>query len=959
MSYDCLGDNKYQFKLVVYKDCDCVDCVPFDAPAYLTIYNDFQFVVGEKPLEMFYIDSVRIEPNVDGLCLETVPFVCVERAEYVSDTVELDITSSSFYVAYQRCCRNSTILNIFDPLENGATYWLTIPYNPDATFCNSSPEFNNYPPIIICADTPLKFDHSAFDEDGDSLVYNLCWPYIGASPDNSQPQIAPFPPYENVNWKPGYAIDNQMGYTAGADSLKVHWETGQLTVTPPYIGNFVVGICVDEYRNGEFLTTSLRDFQFRVADCEVVLADAGVDADVYLCEGESYTLGGYAYGGDFTWAPTDGLSDPSILDPQITPSGDISYVLYVEAGSGCNDADTVNIHVVPPVTAEAGPPATICPGSSTTLNGSGGDTYLWAPGDLLNDPFIANPTTFGLTQTTTFYLTVQDKYGACASLDSVTVFVSNDLVANAGNDKSICPNTETQLDGSATGGVEPYTVEWSPIDGLDNPNSFTPIASPAVTTTYTLTVTSSDACIATDEITVTVSNELVVSGGEGGTICQGESFQLHVSPADAATYAWSDASIEQSANPSVSPSQTTTYTVTVTDANGCFGSASVTVEVIPVSDPGTMPDAQFVCDGASLSIASVNPVIAEGQGLTYVMHTASGNSLGTVLAINPDGNFDITSAPGLQVNTIYYISAVAGPLNTNGNVDFGSPCTRVAPGTPVVFLLPIKLTVKDYCDNVSTLFTLQVSVSGGLPAYDPANEVYNITGEYMGALQYNENVTLGPFDNAITYVLTATDAAGCLGVDSRFVECLKGPAGIELAAFYAQIQPNSTELIWQTATQTNSQYFVIESSTDGFTYTEVCTEPAAGNSNIIQDYQCSHLNPASGLTYYRLTEIDANNQKTIQGVISVMRSKAIQNSLAISQVSTDANQQNLTLYLQKPNTNTLANIQILSTQGQVVQTGQTHHAVWQTDIAHLPSGLYLLIAQVNDEMISKKIVINR
>jgi hypothetical protein len=187
-----------------------------------------------------------------------------------------------------------------------------------------------------------------------------------------------------------------------------------------------------------------------------------------------------------------------------------------------------------------------------------------------------------------------------------------------------------------------YTVEWSPIDGLDNPNSFTPIASPAVTTTYTLTVTSSDACIATDEITVTVSNELVVSGGEGGTICQGESFQLHVSPADAATYAWSDASIEQSANPSVSPSQTTTYTVTVTDANGCFGSASVTVEVIPVSDPGTMPDAQFVCDGASLSIASVNPVIAEGQGLTYVMHTASGNSLGTVLAINPDGNFDIT-----------------------------------------------------------------------------------------------------------------------------------------------------------------------------------------------------------------------------------------------------------------------------------------------------------------------------
>ena len=625
------------------------------------------------------------------------------------------------------------------------------------------------------------------------------------------------------------------------------------------------------------------------------------------------------------------------------------YWGFTASTGGCNNEQRVCVVTEPSITTTN---HAICAGGSVQIEAIGfGLSYEWSPTDGLSDPNIANPIATP-TKTTQYVVLITGPDG-CTTPELVIVTVNDELVVDAGLDITTCPGQAVQLL-VTPGGATKY--EWS--DPTITQNAFPQVA-PLTTTTYIVTVTDANGCVGSDEITVFVVDDLQVSAGDDVSICPDETVQLHVSPADAATYAWSDASIEQSANPSVSPSQTTTYTVTVTDANGCFGSASVTVEVIPVSDPGTMPDAQFVCDGASLSIASVNPVIAEGQGLTYVMHTASGNSLGTVLAINPDGNFDITSAPGLQVNTIYYISAVAGPLNTNGNVDFGSPCTRVAPGTPVVFLLPIKLTVKDYCDNVSTLFTLQVSVSGGLPAYDPANEVYNITGEYMGALQYNENVTLGPFDNAITYVLTATDAAGCLGVDSRFVECLKGPAGIELAAFYAQIQPNSTELIWQTATQTNSQYFVIESSTDGFTYTEVCTEPAAGNSNIIQDYQCSHLNPASGLTYYRLTEIDANNQKTIQGVISVMRSKAIQNSLAISQVSTDANQQNLTLYLQKPNTNTLANIQILSTQGQVVQTGQTHHAVWQTDIAHLPSGLYLLIAQVNDEMISKKIVINR
>ena len=80
--------------------------------------------------------------------------------------------------------------------------------------------------------------------------------------------------------------------------------------------------------------------------------------------------------------------------------------------------------------------------------------------------------------------------------------------ADAGEDKTICPNASVQIGGDETGsgGTGALTFSWEPADGLSDATAANPTATPASTTTYTVTVTDANECAATDEVTVTVED---------------------------------------------------------------------------------------------------------------------------------------------------------------------------------------------------------------------------------------------------------------------------------------------------------------------------------------------------------------------------------------------------------------------------------------------------------------------
>lgn len=272
ISYTCNGEisegmYSYNISLIVYRDCTCPigtpTCADFDDTALARVYdaeNNFINLV-----ELNIAGRENIQPNISDLCIEELPNVCVESSIGYEASVTLPFSEGGYTILYQRCCRNATA-NILNSTATGSTYLVTIPPQ-NLVACNNSPVFSNFPPIAICAGYPFEFDHAAIDADGDSLIYELCTPFNGASFD--MPAVVDTlsePIYEPIIWEDGFSASNPV---LSNPKFTINSTTGQLSGLPTTLGLFTVGVCVKEFRNGNLLNTSSRDFQFNVVDCTV------------------------------------------------------------------------------------------------------------------------------------------------------------------------------------------------------------------------------------------------------------------------------------------------------------------------------------------------------------------------------------------------------------------------------------------------------------------------------------------------------------------------------------------------------------------------------------------------------------------------------------------------------------------------------------------------------------------
>lgn len=257
LSYQCLGPYTYKISLKVYRDCILAQA-PFDSPAKITVWDGVPIYLQVLEVSLNNIDTLPYT-SADT---NWVPlgYSCVEIATY--DTiVTLPQSVTGYYFAYQRCCRTGDIINLVNPLDIGSTYWARV---PPAYLNNNSPAFNSHPPVALCVNRPMTFDHSATDLDGDSLVYYLCTPYDGATPTDPQPYITTPPPYTPVAFQSPYTFADPL---PGSPSLSIDSATGIITVTPYALGSFQVGVCCDEYRNGVLLGTHHSDFRYSIAQC--------------------------------------------------------------------------------------------------------------------------------------------------------------------------------------------------------------------------------------------------------------------------------------------------------------------------------------------------------------------------------------------------------------------------------------------------------------------------------------------------------------------------------------------------------------------------------------------------------------------------------------------------------------------------------------------------------------------
>lgn len=258
------------------------------------------------------------------------------------------------------------------------------------------------------------------------------------------------------------------------------------------------------------------------------------------------------------------------------------YTVVVTSDAGCTATTSASVHYLPSVMAQAGSDTEICAGESTRLNGIGisyiGDiTFKWTPETGLSDPTIADPIATP-TETTTYTLLITDGYG-CSIADQVTVTVKPLPQGQVSSNASICIGGSTQL--IASGGA---SYVWTPATGLSDPTIADPIAMPTSTTTYTVLITGANGCSVTQSVTVTVTNLPFANAGADVEVCAGAAVQLQAT--GGISYSWSPATGLNNpnvANPIASPTETTVYTVTVSNQSGCLSTSQATVTVKPVT----------------------------------------------------------------------------------------------------------------------------------------------------------------------------------------------------------------------------------------------------------------------------------------------------------------------------------------------------------------------------------------
>ncbi len=345
------------------------------------------------------------------------------------------------------------------------------------------------------------------------------------------------------------------------------------------------------------------------------IANAGPDKTICIYgSAQIAATGGVTY----SWSPAVGLSATNIANPIANPTLTTTYTLTVADAVGCAGIDFVIVNVNTLPTVNAGPDASICLNTQTTLNATGAIFYNWFPSAGLSSStasfVIASPLT-----TTQYVLTGTDNNG-CINYDTVNITINQLPVANAGPDVSICMNNNTQL--NASGGLN---YLWNNTASLSNSNIPNPVANPTITTNYTLLVTDVNGCTDNDNVIITVNNLPIANAGADQNMCINSAAQL--SATGGISYSWSPTiSLTSSSlsNPSATPTITTTYSVVVTDLYGC--SSSDNMQVIVHNYPGVSAGLdQFICIGTATTITATGGSNYSCKWLRQFLHLQEGH----------------------------------------------------------------------------------------------------------------------------------------------------------------------------------------------------------------------------------------------------------------------------------------------------------------------------------------------
>jgi PKD repeat protein len=415
--------------------------------------------------------------------------------------------------------------------------------------------------------------------------------------------------------------------------------------------NLSGGIC------GQTVMTALNS-----ANCALAAPTASFNVTSPVCVGQTVPLTDLSSGSPTNWTWTMAGGSPATSTLQNTSTtystpGTYSITLIAANGTGTSTPLTKTISVLATPTINIAGTNTVCSGSTRSFTATGATTYTWNPGALTGSVVTVGPTS------TTSY-TVTGSNGACTSTAAVTLSVINTptvVVTSA----TVCAGNSATL--FATGAA---SYSWNPGGTTGTSQTFTP----ATTTIYTITG-ANGLCTSTRTTNIIVNPTPTVNISGTSTVCAGSSRTLTASGAN--TYTWMPGSITGSAVV-VSPTTTTVYTVTGTNASNCTNTKTFTLAVSPL--PTLTVGSATICPGAAgtLTVTGGSSYTWNPGGITGSSAVFSPTSTTAYTVTGSNGSCTTTKTTAITVNPKPIIvvnnpSVCAGQniyLTSNGGVSY-------------------------------------------------------------------------------------------------------------------------------------------------------------------------------------------------------------------------------------------------------------------------------------------------
>lgn len=600
MYYEYLGPGisdplklRYKVGIIQYIDCNSS---AFESSWNFSIFN------GALPYSFIQnVEAPSTQPVfVSGCttaacypCISPIPERCYKIITYET-TIELAPTRDGYILSKQRCCRVSGINNVAPPSsEWGTTYTIKIPgirLLNDAPL-NSSPKFIFNDTVLVCNNAPFTLNFGATDLDGDQLVYSFCDAYHGGdrTQAGSNPVTASTPPYNTITYTAPYSGTSPLG--AG---VTINSNTGVINGIAPPFGEYIICVCVKEFRNGVLLGESRKEIHLRSVDCNPITAL--LLPKPATCDGftvnfaNDYTAN--PAGTEHLWTfgePSSGNSDTSIL---ATPShtyadtGVYTVKLKVSAGGGlCSDSASFQVRVFPgffPDFTGNGScfsnPFQFTDG--TTTNYGLVNSWRWLFGDettLADTSRIQNPQwTYSDSGPKTVSLVVGNSKGCVDTIQKAFTTFDKPPINLAFRDTLICNSDSVSLIATGVG-----TYSWTPNSNMIGANTNSPKVAPTITTLYYVDL-EANGCVNNDSVQIRVVDFVTLQALADTTICQGDTIQLGAIT-DGLQFNWTppltldDPSI---LNPLAITNNTTTYQITAT-IGSCMAIDDIIVTTVP------------------------------------------------------------------------------------------------------------------------------------------------------------------------------------------------------------------------------------------------------------------------------------------------------------------------------------------------------------------------------------------